>query len=216
MVVQGYNITLKRITSADIEMIRQWRNAAHVSAYMENREPISPQQQQQWFSSIDNVSNNYFLIIDEAMPAGIIYSASVDWDKGINGNGGIFMGDEKYFATLVPLRAAFLAIEAGIYLGLHTNYSNVLKENKRAIFFNKKLGYQLLPGQQNVHNQQYVMYTHDYLRLTAPLKKALGHENEKILVTLEDDTHPVNVNFIRQYHKILLQGHPNFTFQVKP
>lgn len=217
MLITGYNIALRRLTADDIEMVRQWRNSVQVSAYMEHRETISAEQQQEWFKKINQVQHNYFLILQNNVPTGLVYGSEIDWEKGITGNGGIFMSDEKYFATELPLRATFLVIDTGIALGQKWNYIKVLRDNQRAIFFNKKLGYRLLPGQEEVYNQQYVMDTAEYLEKTAPLKKALGYaRTEKIKVYLDDSTSEVNANFIRQFEKNNPRGNDFFEIVVRP
>jgi len=212
MLITGYDIALRRLVADDIEMVRQWRNAVQVSAYMEHREPISAEQQREWFKQIDQVDHNYFLILHNNVPTGLVYGSEIDWENGITGNGGIFMSEEKYFATELPLRAVFLVIDTGIVLGQKWNYIKVLRDNQRAIFFNKKLGYRLLPGQEGVYNQRYVMDTAEYLEKTAPLKKVLGRAEERIEVFLPDLKHPAHLNMYRQWIK--MPSHPQIPFKI--
>jgi RimJ/RimL family protein N-acetyltransferase len=212
MLITGYDIALRRLMADDIEMVRQWRNSMQVSAYMEYREPISAEQQREWFRNIDQVQHNYFLILQNEVPAGLIYGSEIDWEKGITGNSGIFMGDERYFATELPLRAAFLLTDTGIALGQKWNYIKVLRDNQRAIFFNKKLGYRLLPDQEKIYNQRYVLDTAEYLEKTRSLKKALGHVHEQIEIFLPDLQHPAHLNMYRQWRKT--PSHPQIPLRI--
>lgn len=201
MVIKGYNITLKRLTHDDIEMVRQWRNSQTVSQFMEIREEITPAQQEEWFKKIDTKEHNYYLIIENETPVGLIYGSEIDWEKGITGNGGIFLCDEKYFHTDIPLRAAFLIIDTGVRLGLVHQYVKVLNNNARAKFFNKKLGYEMLPGEEKKHNQKYYLEANHYIKCTKGFKKVLGFENEVLHFWFNDVSSPVYKNIVNQYNK---------------
>ncbi|HLP12112.1 MAG TPA: GNAT family N-acetyltransferase [Flavobacteriales bacterium] len=202
MIIKGYNITLKRLVHEDIEMVRQWRNSQAVSRFMEIREEITPLQQEEWFKKIDTIHNNYFLIIENHTPVGLIYGAEIDWEKGITGNGGIFLAQEQYFNSDIPIRATFLIIDTGVLLGLKTQYVKVLNDNYRAKFFNKKLGYKLLQGEEKNYNQKYYLEANHYLASAKALKKAMNFsESELIEIVIDNPDHPVSKNIISTCQK---------------
>jgi len=49
MKLHNYGLTLSRLTRNEIEFVRQKRNSEEVRRYMEFREEITPEMQQQWF-----------------------------------------------------------------------------------------------------------------------------------------------------------------------
>lgn len=51
---------------------------------MEFQNEITPQMQEEWFQSINNKFNNYFLIEFNGAQVGMIYGAEVDWEKERN------------------------------------------------------------------------------------------------------------------------------------
>src|ERR1041385_8348137 len=108
MIIKGFGISLHRLQHDDIELVRQKRNAPNVSSFMEYREEITPEMQEKWFQSINNEKNNYFLIEYNGEKIGLIYAAEIDWEKMITGNSGIFIWDEQFRKTSVPLAAALL------------------------------------------------------------------------------------------------------------
>jgi hypothetical protein len=42
---------------------------------------ITPQMQDEWFESIDNEQNFFFLIYHKQQPVGLINISSIDWDN---------------------------------------------------------------------------------------------------------------------------------------
>jgi hypothetical protein len=66
-----------------------------------------------------------------------------------------------------------LFIETSYLLGLDFNYVNVLRTNTHAISFNKSLGYELLPGQDDVENQQYILTERSFFEKTKKLREIL-------------------------------------------
>lgn len=56
------NVILKELTVDDIELVRTWRNSKEVSSYMYNEHQISPEEQKEWFYSIDWTKSRYWII----------------------------------------------------------------------------------------------------------------------------------------------------------
>ncbi len=155
MVIERGAVRLERLTSRHIELVRQKRNLKAIRDTMEYREEITPEMQVKWFASIDNDRNYYFLIeVNEAF-IGLISAGDIDWEKGIVNNGGIFIWDEGYLHAPEVLQASVLLTDFGYYAGLRKNRIKVLRDNERAIAFNKSLGYVLLPNQEHIYNQEY-------------------------------------------------------------
>ena len=57
------DISLKKLTKDDIEIVRQWRNSKDVASYMYTESYISEEKQTKWFESI-NWNNSMYWIIE--------------------------------------------------------------------------------------------------------------------------------------------------------
>lgn len=188
MEFHNYGVTLRRLTEDKIELVRRWRNDPKIQQYMEYREYITEEMQRAWFHRIDNDHNFYFIIEYEGKEIGLINIRDVDYDLK-TGEPGIFIWDDEYLNTEVPMRASFcLGDFVWDTLKLDSQHIHVLKSNKRAINVNKFFGYQLKSGQDNVENQEYILTRERMMELlpkTEKLKKVLmkrsDESNDKII-----------------------------------
>lgn len=186
MIITGFGVVLVRLQRKDIEMVRQHRNSTAINRFMEYRKEISPEEQEKWFASIDNKFNNYFLIHHKDEQVGLIYGANIDWEKKETGNGGIFIWKEALLETHVPLAASLLLTEISFLLGLERTYIKVLRDNPRAISYNQHLGYEILPGQDDVMNQRYVLTKENYYAKAARYRKPFVQAHGEIFSMLLD------------------------------
>jgi UDP-4-amino-4,6-dideoxy-N-acetyl-beta-L-altrosamine N-acetyltransferase len=203
MIVKGYGLELVRLKHEDIELVRNWRNSEHINRYMEYREHITAEMQEKWFISIDNIHNNYFIIIVNGTKIGVINGSQIDWGKMETGNGGIFIWDADYNKTLAPLRASLLLTDLSFILGLKKTYIKVLRDNPYAIIYNLNLGYQLLPDQEENYNQRYVLTKDSYFNKTKNLKHALlKSSSNEIIVIIDDPEHPSSKILTEKYNQL--------------
>jgi RimJ/RimL family protein N-acetyltransferase len=203
MIIKGFGISLHRLQHEDIELVRQKRNAPNVSAFMEYREEITPEMQEKWFQSINNEKNNYFIIDYRGERIGLIYAAEIDWQKMVTGNSGIFIWEEEFRKTSIPLAAALLLTETSFIFGFQQTFIKVLRNNFTAIEFNKSLGYELLPGQENVVNQKYVLEEEKYFAKAGKLREPFIKEYGDVLdVIITDKSDLSSQNIIRQTAKL--------------
>ena len=72
MIVEQYGVTYSRVTEADIELIRHWRNQPFIRDTMQFKEYITPEMQKKWFERINNKYNYYFLIEVDGNKRGLI------------------------------------------------------------------------------------------------------------------------------------------------
>jgi RimJ/RimL family protein N-acetyltransferase len=202
MIITGFGVTLTRLQHDDIEMVRQHRNAESVNRFMALRNEISKQDQEAWFSAIDNKFNNYFIITHEDKKIGLIYGANISWEKKETGNGGIFIWDEKSYETHAPLAASMLLTEISFLLGMERTYIKVLRDNPRAISYNHNLGYQILSGQESVSNQQYVLIEKNYYQKTRRFRKLFVKMYGDIFtIFLDQLNHEAEINIREVYFK---------------
>jgi UDP-4-amino-4,6-dideoxy-N-acetyl-beta-L-altrosamine N-acetyltransferase len=172
MKLAKYGITLNRLREEDIEHLRQWRNSPQINQFMEYRENITPEMQRDWFRSVDNFENFYFIIEYEGKKIGLINSSHIEWDT-VSSEGGIFLWDEKYYETFVPVWASLCLLETTYFvLGAGRSVIKTLNDNERAKKLNIHLGYELQAGQEEVYNQVYVLTAESFRRHAHKLIKA--------------------------------------------
>ena len=172
MKLSKYGITLDRLKKEDIELVRKWRNSPQINQFMEYREYITPGMQEEWFRSVDNFDNFYFIIEFDGEKIGLINSSNIDWSD-ISSAGGIFLWDEKYYETMVPVWASLCLLESTFFvLGAGRSVIKTLNDNERAKKLNTHLGYVLQEGQEKVYNQVYVLTPESFRQHAGKLIKA--------------------------------------------
>jgi len=166
-----YNkVRLLPLTKDDIELVRTWRNDEKISRYMEYREHITIEMQQDWFRSISNDSNFYFIIMYGELKVGLANIKNIDWNKRC-GEVGAFIYDDSYLNSLLPYIVSLKRLEMDFEeFGLHYVYAHILKTNKRAIRFNKSFGFQLVSNQEHIENQRYILTRENYEKSLKSLK----------------------------------------------
>lgn len=163
MIIEQYNIKLKRLTIDDIELVRNWRNNWKIRKTMAYKSYITKSMQLKWFNSINNKNNYYFIIEHNDNKIGLINSKNVDINN-MCGEGGIFIWDENIEHPYIPIFASLCLLNTVFYtIGIfNKSFIQVLSSNYRAIKYNQSLGYILVPGQQKVKNQYYILTKEDY------------------------------------------------------
>lgn len=173
MQLQRYGVVLDRLAEEHLETVRLWRTSPEISRFMIYRDPITPEMQHAWFASLDPDKDFYFVVEYQGDRCGLANIKSVNWnDKSFST--GIFMTPE-YWGTDVPFRAAFSVSDFAFEdLGLEVNYCQVLKNNARALRFNRALGYRII-GQEDSEAGIFEMRRNkrDYEEATAGLRKYL-------------------------------------------
>jgi hypothetical protein len=159
---------------------------------MEYRENITPWNQRDWFKSVDNFENFYYIIEYQGKYIGLINSSKIEWDT-VSSEGGIFLWDEHYYETFIPVWASLCLLETSYFiLGAGTSVIKTLRDNERAKKLNTHLGYELQPGQEEVNNQVYVMTAASFRLHAAKLIKAArllagdDPEGHRVFFDLED------------------------------
>lgn len=163
MVIEGFGVTLRRLTHDKIEMLRQWRNDPKIRQYMFYREEITPEMQERWFANLDKTRNFYFIIVYHEKEVGCINIKDVDFEKKC-GEPGIFIFDDEFINSDVAIRASF-ALGPFIWKELDLNYQyiHIVKSNVRAIKYNSMFGYKLAPGYENSEKPMYILTKEDAL-----------------------------------------------------
>lgn len=141
MRMEKYGLTLRRIEENDIELVRQWRNSERVRKNMMYQEYITPEMQKKWFDSVNNIKHSYYIIEYEGEKVGMINEKDIDFENMIV-ESGLFLFDEKYYNTIIPVLASLILLEVGYTLfNGNTGFIRVKKDNLQAVEYNKNLGY---------------------------------------------------------------------------
>lgn len=173
MKLSKYGIILERLKETDIELVRQWRNSDPVRMNMHYREIITPQQQLQWFRTIDNLQNNYLMIHYSGEKIGLLNDKNIDWEARTS-ESGFFLGRTEYYTTHVPLLVAVAGIETTFYaLNWRKQYAHILRTNTNAIRFNEQLGYRLSRGQEDEEHRRYEMTRESYEKKAGKIRKSV-------------------------------------------
>lgn len=157
-----YGVSLNKLTEDKLEMIRDWRNDPKISQYMDYKEYITPEMQLNWFRKIDNENNYYFIIEYKKAEIGLINIKDIDYKLKL-GEAGIYIYSDEWLNSTVSFQASLCLYDFCFEtLGLELIVAHILKDNKRAIRFNKIFGYELLENQEYVINQLYTLSASTY------------------------------------------------------
>ena len=171
MEISNYGVTLRRLTEDKIEMIRNWRNDPKIVKYMEYKEYITPEMQKKWFDKINNDNNYYFLIVVDNKEIGLINIRDIDYDS-LEGEAGIYIYDDEYLNSTVSFQCSLLLYDFCFEkLKLKKIIAHIIKDNKRAIKYNKMLGYILNDKDDNSVNQLYYLEKSNYITVRQDLIK---------------------------------------------
>ena len=187
MIIKGYGVSLERLSEKDLELVRVKRNSIEISQFMDYREIISPEMQQTWFNSINNINNLYYVITYKNEKVGLINGAKIDWNKMETASGGIFIWKEELWQTNVPLMANMLVMDISIFLGLKKSFVKIMNSNKRAIQYNTMLGYEVWSDSESEDSKIYVLEGSNYLEKTAIYRKYLSKQYGSRFETIIDD-----------------------------
>lgn len=174
MRLSRYGIVLESLSEDHLEMVRLWRNQEFVRCNMEFKELVSREQQEQWFSELDKEKNLYWVIRTHDYPVGLIQIKNIDPELK-TGEAGVFIGEPSYLEMPQPMLAILFMMEIAFYsLDLKQLSAKIKSGNSRAIDFNKKLGYSLIPNQPEGF-QYYQVLKDDFEASTTKLRLQAKH-----------------------------------------
>lgn len=141
MKVKKYGITLRRLTEDDIELVRQHRNSDFIRSKMFYQKIISAEEQQKWFTSINNDWNYYFLIDYKGKTVGMVHGTIESYEER-TARGGIFIWDKVALNSPLPIMASICANDLTLFIiGMERITVEVRSDNKIALNHNRSLGY---------------------------------------------------------------------------
>jgi hypothetical protein len=173
LILKQFDVRLIRLHRDDLELVRTWRNSAHVRDNMVYKDYITEEMQNAWFESINNPLNYYFIIEFDSKKVGVINAKNFQKEQGF-GEGGIFIGEQAYEHSFAAVYASLCLLNFVFYLLNDINKSRIriLKDNFRAIQYNKLLGYEWVEDSEDGLNQIYELTRENYLTKGLKLNKA--------------------------------------------
>ena len=207
LILEQFDVRLIRLQREDLELVRTWRNSAHVRDNMVYKDYISKEMQNAWFETINNPNNYYFIIEFDSKKVGVINAKNFEKEQGF-GEGGIFIGDQTYEHSFAAVYASLCLLNFVFYMLRDINISRIriLKDNFRAIQYNKLLGYEWVEDSEDGLNQIYELTKENYLVKGLKLNKAaaiFAHGSSKMELIGE----PTEIN-LREINELLTNKTP--------
>lgn len=178
MILESYGVTLRKLEETDIELVRQWRNDPEISKFMVYRDYITIEMQKKWFLSVNNEDNYYFIIELEDEKIGLTELKKINWyDR--SAESGVFIYSNKHQNGVLSYQVLLSLLDFGFNdLKLEKVNAQILASNKRAIRFNKSLGFQENLTHDKSENGvlSYSLTKDEYLQRSITIKEIITRE----------------------------------------
>jgi RimJ/RimL family protein N-acetyltransferase len=172
MKITRYGITLERMLPEHTELVRKWRNDQKISQFMFYKGEITQAMQQEWFTSIDNEQNFFFIIWHNKTPVGLINISSIDWEEK-TAYTGLFIYEETYWGSDVPVMASLAMLDVFFLLfNIQSVYAKVKGNNAVAHNYNSALGFSRTKKIELGLGYEYMLQKEVYLLETKMLRNA--------------------------------------------
>ncbi len=157
MKIEINGLVVERLKEKDIELVRQWRNSDAIRKNMLYQKIITPEEQLEWFRSINNFNNFYFILEYKGRRVGLINVKDVNWEER-SGEAGIFMKERDLSALLIPVvgTVAINELISSVF-GIKKLYAKVRKDNKAMQRLNALFGYKKVPDADTA-DKEYDLY----------------------------------------------------------
>ena len=128
--------------------------------------------QNQWFDSINNDQNFYFLVCPHIQPIGLISISSLDYEHQ-KGFAGLFIHDDAFLGTDVPVRSSLCLLDVFFtYTDLGTVYAKVRESNVSADEYNRSLGFERIKKIELGQGYEYGLERENYFIKAKALRDA--------------------------------------------
>jgi len=173
MIIRKYGLTLHRLMPEHLELVRQKRNSEAVRRHMFYQEIISEEQQVAWYKANHNAQNFYFVMEYEGNQIGLISGKNVDYGTGTS-EGGIFIWDERYWNSFVPVMATVIMADITFnLLSFNQTSAEVRGDNAQQLHYNKMLGYVPDLAISDEHRTVMVLTKENYESKGAKIRRAV-------------------------------------------
>jgi len=164
MIIRKYGIELHRLTEQDLELVRQHRNSEFIRTKMFYQKEISKEEQQDWFTKINNDFNYYFLIVHAGKKVGLVHGKIDSYDERI-AQGGLFIWDRNALNSHIPVIASVCTTDLTFFImGMNVTTAEVRMDNQTAIDYNLSLGYSITETNEDEGKILMSLVKEDYLQ----------------------------------------------------
>ncbi|MCP3177558.1 GNAT family N-acetyltransferase [Desulfuromonas sp. KJ2020] len=177
LVITNYGVTLREVTEGDLETLRTWRNDPEISRFMVTQDHITPEMQNKWFETTRLRGDVNFIINYEGLDIGFIGLKLVDVKEKLY-NPGVYFANTNYQNSHIPFMVAFCFWDF-----IFENYpdikikTTVLISNKRAMRFNKALGYEEIKNNNDGQFLEMQLCSIDYQQAAEKIKRVFLKNN---------------------------------------
>lgn len=172
MRISRYGVTLERLNTEHSELVRQWRNDQKISRFMFYKGEITQRMQREWFESIDNEQNFFFLIYYKNNAVGLINISSIDWENK-TAYTGLYIYDDIFLSSDVPVMASLAMLDVFFLMfDIQSVYAKVKGNNKAAHNYNSSLGFTRTKKIEYGLGYEYMLQKEIYLLETQKLRNA--------------------------------------------
>jgi len=185
MIIRKYGIELHRLTHDDIELVRNMRNRDDIRLKMLDQHIITSKEQEEWFQSINNMYNFYFILLWQGKKVGLTYGKNTDWEKREN-EGGMFIWEPSLVNGPVPAKASILMMELSFELvRLERTFAQTSPANPKAKSYNLAMGYTSQAGTDRL-----VLTRNAYSAHIPKLRKIAACANQTTPLSIDDIAFP--------------------------
>jgi RimJ/RimL family protein N-acetyltransferase len=205
MIISRYGVRLISISQEHLELIRYWRNSDKIRNVMEYREFITQKMQLKWFSSLDFLSDFYFVIEYHENLTGLIHVAKVDW-KNKSAQSGLFVWEGMYQGSPVPVIASVNLLDTFFgFFNLEKIEAKVKHDNFVAISYNKFLGFEEIEPLEKKEFLNICLTKKNYGKVADNIKQHLEDTADNVLnISLSKEQ-------FQKFHKAGIQLPKNIT-----
>jgi RimJ/RimL family protein N-acetyltransferase len=172
MKITRYGITLQKLKPEHTGLVRQWRNDPKISRFMFYKGEITEEMQKDWFNSVDNEQNFFFIIGYKNEQVGLINISSIDWENK-TAYTGLFIYEEKFWGSDVPVMASLAMLDVFMLLfDVQSVYAKVKGNNTVAHNYNSALGFSRTKKIELGLGYEYLLLKEIYLLETKELRNA--------------------------------------------
>jgi RimJ/RimL family protein N-acetyltransferase len=173
MIIEKYNVKLRRLEKADLELVRLQRNSPAIRTRMFYQEEITLADQEKWFDSINNAMHYYFVIEAKGKSVGLLNGNIRSFDEGTI-EAGIFIWDQQFLASRTAAASALCVLDFHFTLmNMKEVFIEVRTDNQKAIGFNEYLGFKRFKEEHEAGRIWLYLEKENYLAHTQKLRRGV-------------------------------------------
>lgn len=143
--LRGKMVSLRGINETDFGKIVKWRNDPEINRYLNQPFRLTVEMQAKWYYEKYLPSDDILFVFvtnDSNIPIGTLGVNDIDYDLRRAIAGRLLIGEKKYRGSVELLEGNLIFYDFLFYiLGLKEVYCHIVRENKKAIALDTRLGF---------------------------------------------------------------------------